>query len=166
MTLRKDFGERIAVLARDEYSSLEALYRELHAHPELSGKEKETAARMAAELAAAGLAVHTGIGGNGVVGILENGPGPAVMIRCDMDALPVAERTGLPYASTVMTSVETRAVKVGVMHACGHDLHMAVMVGAIRLLSATRDAWSGTLLAVAQPAEETGAGARAMVRDG
>jgi amidohydrolase len=88
------------------------------------------------------------------------------MIRSDMDALPVEEKTGLPFASTVMTSVETRAVKVGVMHACGHDLHMAVMVGAARLLAATGDAWSGTLLAVAQPAEETGAGARAMVRDG
>jgi amidohydrolase len=165
MTLR-DFGERITSLAGAEYPSLEALYRELHAHPELSGKEKETASRMAAELAGSGLAVHTGIGGHGVVGVLGNGPGPTVMIRCDMDALPVAERTGLPYASTVMTSVETRAVKVGVMHACGHDLHMAVMVGAVRLLSATKDAWSGTLLAVAQPAEETGAGARAMVRDG
>jgi hippurate hydrolase len=88
------------------------------------------------------------------------------MIRSDMDALPVAEKTGLPFASTVSVAVETRAVKVGVMHACGHDLHMAIMVGAVRLLSAMRDAWSGTLLAVAQPAEETGAGARAMVADG
>lgn len=160
------FGERLLALSREEYPDLEALYRDLHSRPELSGQEKETAARMAAELRGSGLAVHTGIGGHGVVGVLANGPGPAVLIRSDMDALPVGEKTGLPYASTVMTGVETRAVKVGVMHACGHDLHMAVMVGAVRLLAATRDAWSGTLLAVGQPAEETGAGARAMVRDG
>jgi amidohydrolase len=162
----QSLGERLPGLARAEYPDLEALYRELHARPELSGREESTAARMAAEFRRSGLAVHTGIGGHGIVGILENGPGPAVMIRADMDALPVEEKTGLPYASTIMTSVETRAVKVGVMHACGHDLHMAVMIGAVRLLAATRDAWSGTLLAVAQPAEETGAGARAMVRDG
>ena len=166
MTLPPPFGDRLLGLAEREYPGLEALYRDLHAHPELSGLERETAARMAAELEGPGLTVHRGIGGHGVVGVLENGPGPAVMIRSDMDALPVAERTGLPYASTVTTNVETRAVKVGVMHACGHDLHMAIMVGAVRLLSATRDGWSGTLLAVAQPAEETGAGARAMVRDG
>jgi hippurate hydrolase len=160
------FRDRILDLAGDEYPSLEALYRDLHARPELSGQEGETASRMAEELRRSGLSVHQGIGGNGVVGVLENGPGPAVMIRSDMDALPVAEKTGLPYASTVSVAVETRAVKVGVMHACGHDLHMAIMVGAVRLLSAMKDAWSGTLLAVAQPAEETGAGARAMVRDG
>ncbi|HMA05224.1 MAG TPA: amidohydrolase [Methanomicrobiales archaeon] len=160
------FRDRVPELARREYPDLEALYRELHAHPELSGLEKETAARMGAELGRSGLVVHRGIGGHGVVGVLENGPGPAVMIRCDMDALPVTEMTGLPYASTVMTSVETRGVKVGVMHACGHDLHMAILAGAVRLLAATRDTWSGTLLAVVQPAEETGAGARAMVRDG
>jgi len=159
-------GERLLALSREDEPGLEVLYRELHSRPELSGQEKETAARMAAELRGSGLAVHTGIGGHGVVGVLANGPGPAVLIRSDMDALPVGEKTGLPYASTVMTGVETRAVKVGVMHACGHDLHMAVMVGAVRLLAATRDAWSGTLLAVGQPAEETGAGARAMVRDG
>jgi amidohydrolase len=162
----RSLRERLLALTRDGEADLEALYRELHARPELSGHEVATSARMAGELERYGLAVHTGIGGHGVVGVLENGPGPAVMIRADMDALPVEEKTGLPYASTVMANVETRAVKVGVMHACGHDLHMAVMVGAVRLLAATRDAWSGTLLAVAQPAEETGAGARAMVRDG
>jgi amidohydrolase len=166
MTPPDRFMERLPSLAGEEYPGLEALYRELHSRPELSGQEKETAARMAAELRRAGLAVHTGIGGHGVVGVLENGPGPAVMIRSDMDALPVEEKTGLPYASTVMAGVETRAVKVGVMHACGHDLHMAVMVGAVRLLGTLRNSWSGTLLAVAQPAEETGAGARAMIRDG
>ena len=160
------FRERAFALASEEYPSLEALYRELHAHPEISGQEKATAARIAEELGRSGLAVHRGIGGHGVVGVLANGPGPVVMIRCDMDALPVAEKTGLPYASTVSVAVETRAVKVGVMHACGHDLHMTIMVGAVRLLSALKDTWSGTLLAVAQPAEETGAGARAMIRDG
>jgi len=159
-------GERLTALAGDEYLDLESLYRDLHARPELSGQEKETAARMAGELRRAGLFVHTGIGGHGVVGVLANGPGPAVMIRSDLDALPVEEKTGLPYASTVRVGVETRAVKVGVMHACGHDLHMTVMVGAVRLLAAVKDTWSGTLLAVGQPAEETGAGARAMIRDG
>jgi amidohydrolase len=158
--------ERIHALARKEYPFLEALYRDLHAHPELSGQEKATAARIGEELGRSGLTVHHGIGGHGVVGVLANGPGPTVMIRSDMDALPVAEKTGLPYASTVSVNVETRAVKVGVMHACGHDLHMAIMVGAVRLLSALSDTWSGTLLAVGQPAEETGAGARAMVADG
>ena len=167
MTFPPDrFRERITSLAMGEEQGLGALYRELHARPELSGQEKETSARMAGELRGSGLAVHTGIGGHGVVGVLENGPGPAVMIRSDMDALPVEERTGLPYASTARVAVAERAVKVGVMHACGHDLHMAVMTGAVRLLGATRESWSGTLIAVAQPAEETGAGARAMVRDG
>jgi hippurate hydrolase len=166
MSSSEAFRKRIQALAGEEYPGLEALYRDLHAHPELSGQEKATAARIAGELGRSGLTVHTGIGGHGIVGVLENGRGPAVMIRCDMDALPVAEKTGLPYASTVMTSVETRAVKVGVMHACGHDLHMAILVGAARLLAALSDTWSGTLLAVAQPAEETGAGARAMVREG
>ena len=162
----EELRQRLHGLVVEEYPDLEGLYRDFHAHPELSGREEETAARMAEELRRSGLAVHTGIGGHGVVGVLANGPGPAVMIRSDMDALPVEEKTGLPYASTVRVGVETRAVKVGVMHACGHDLHMAVMAGAVRLLAAVRDSWSGTLLAVAQPAEETGAGARAMVRDG
>ncbi len=160
------FRTRIDALARTEYPSLESLYRELHAHPELSGQETATSARIAEELGRSGLTVHTGIGGHGVVGVLANGPGRTVMIRADMDALPVAEKTGLPYASTVSVAVETRAVKVGVMHACGHDLHMAIMVGAVRLLSALREDWSGTLLAVGQPSEETGSGARAMVADG
>ena len=166
MSTPDGLGDRLLALAGDEYPGLEALYRDLHAHPELSGQERGTAARIARELGRSGLAVHEGIGGNGVVGVLANGPGPAVMIRSDMDALPVEEKTGLPYASTIRVSVETRAVKVGVMHACGHDLHMAVMVGAVRLLSALKDEWSGTLIAVGQPAEETGSGARAMVRDG
>jgi len=159
-------GERIDSLARREYPSLESLYRELHAHPELSGQEKATSARIADELGRSGLTVHTGIGGHGVVGVLANGPGPTVMVRSDLDALPIPEKTGLPYASAVSVAVETRAVKVGVMHACGHDLHMAIMIGAVRLLAALKEDWSGTLLAVGQPAEETGAGARAMVRDG
>jgi len=166
MRFPDSFRDRISALAGEEYPGLEALYRDLHAQPELSGQEKETAARIAGELGRSGLTVHQGVGGHGVVGVLANGPGPAVMIRSDMDALPVEEKTGLPYASTISVAVESRAVRVGVMHACGHDLHMAVMVGAVRLLSSLKDAWSGTLLAVGQPAEETGAGARAMVRDG
>jgi amidohydrolase len=132
------------------------LYTWLHAHPELSGYETLTSARIAAELAAAGFDVTTGVGGTGVVGVLLNGAGPVVLVRTDMDALPVTERTGLPYAST----------RADVMHACGHDLHMTISVGVARALAASRSRWSGTLILVGQPAEETGAGARAMLDDG
>ncbi|MER7575585.1 amidohydrolase [Streptomyces sp. NPDC126514] len=137
-------------------AGLEDFYRDLHRHPELSYREHRTAVRLAARLSAAGFETAEGIGRTGVVGLLRNGEGPTVLLRADMDALPVEERTGLPYASTVP----------GVMHACGHDLHITWLAGAAEALAAGRDAWSGTLLMVGQPAEESGGGAAAMVADG
>jgi amidohydrolase len=137
-------------------SDLEELYRDLHRHPELSMQEERTAGIAAERLRTAGFDVTTGVGGTGVVGLLRNGDGPAVMLRADMDALPVSEQTGLDYASTVE----------GVMHACGHDMHVAWLAGAIAELAAARGGWHGTLLAVFQPAEETAQGAQAMIDDG
>ncbi|MER6354970.1 amidohydrolase [Streptomyces sp. NPDC001634] len=137
-------------------ADLEDFYRDLHRHPELSLHEHRTAARLAERLRTAGYETVEGVGGTGVVGVLRNGDGPTVLLRADMDALPVTEETGLPYASEVP----------GVMHACGHDLHVTWLAGAAGALAAGRDAWSGTLLVVGQPAEETGQGARAMVTDG
>jgi len=141
------------------------LYRHLHQTPELSLAEKQTAARMAQELRDLGAKVTTEIGGHGVVGVLENGPGKVLMLRADMDALPVVEQTGLAYASKVRTQ-DSRGATVGVMHACGHDLHMANLIGVARYLAAHRDLWKGTVLFVFQPAEEIGAGAEAMLADG
>jgi len=141
------------------------LYEHLHANPELSLEEVETARRMAKELGDAGYRVQAEVGGTGVVGVLENGPGPTVLIRGDMDALPVTEETGVPYASRVEVTGEDGR-RVGVMHACGHDVHMTSLIGAARLLSAHRALWSGTVIAIAQPAEELGRGARAMIADG
>lgn len=144
---------------------LTALYKHLHANPELSFAETETAARMAAELDAAGYRVTTGVGGNGVVAILSNGAGPVVMLRADMDGLPVTEETGLPYASKRTVQLEGGGSS-GVMHACGHDIHMTAAIGAARRLAASRDEWMGTVLIIMQPAEERGGGARAMLADG
>jgi hippurate hydrolase len=144
---------------------LEALYTDVHAHPELSMQELRTAGLAADRLRAAGYEVTTGIGKTGVVGLLRNGQGPTVMLRADMDALPIEEMTGLPYASKVR--VEDRAGQmVPVMHACGHDMHVAWLVGASTLLAQARQAWTGTLMAVFQPAEETAEGAQAMIDDG
>jgi hippurate hydrolase len=145
--------------------SLLDLYHDFHQNPELSQAEKETSARLAKELQDAGVKAITNVGGFGVVGVLENGPGPTLLLRTDMDALPVAEQTGLPYASKVRSKDEQGAT-VGVMHACGHDLHMANLVGVARYLAAHRDAWSGTIVFVGQPAEELGKGAKAMLDDG
>lgn len=147
-----------------ESPSLEALYRELHRNPELSFQEKETSARMAVELRAAGFEVTEGVGGYGVVAVLANGPGDTLLIRADMDALPVKELTELPYASEVVA--EDGGAQVPVMHACGHDVHMTCLIGTARLLAGLRDRWSGTLVMIAQPAEERGGGARAMLADG
>jgi amidohydrolase len=146
-------------------AGLEDLYRDLHEHPELSMQEQRTAGRAAECLRAAGYAVTTGVGGTGVVGLLANGDGPTVMLRADMDALPVREATGLPYASTA-TAIDPAGTEVPVMHACGHDMHVAWLAGATMLLAGARDAWHGTVLAVFQPAEETAQGARAMIDDG
>ncbi|MGM1060227.1 amidohydrolase [Saccharothrix sp. Mg75] len=136
------------------------LYRDLHQHPELGFAETRTAAVAARELRAAGFEVTEGVGGTGVVGVLRNGDGPTALLRADMDALPVEERTGLPYASAVVVD------GTPVAHACGHDVHVTCLVGAARALAADRSSWSGTVLAVCQPAEEVGGGAEAMVADG
>ncbi len=151
--------------AREHLDGLVQLYRHLHAHPELSYQEKETAARMAQEFTAIGAEVTTGVGGHGVVALLQNGSGPTVMLRGDMDALPVTEQTGLVYSSTVKTQNEA-GVEVGVMHACGHDIHMTNLVGVARYLAENKDGWRGTVMLIAQPAEERGGGARAMLEDG
>lgn len=141
----------------------EALYRDLHEHPELSGEETQTALRIAAELRHLGFTVTENIGGHGVVGVLENGPGERVLMRADIDALPVREATGLGYASTVM--VTAAGAHTPVMHACGHDTHISALLGAARLLAEHREAWTGTYIALFQPAEETAGGAQAMVDD-
>ncbi len=144
---------------------VEAWYRDLHRHPELSHAERRTSGVVADRLAAVGCEVRAGLGGTGVAGVLVNGPGPVVLLRADMDALPVAEATGLDYASTV-TAPGADGHDVPVMHACGHDVHVASLLGATRLLADGRRHWSGTLVSVFQPAEETGDGARAMLRSG
>jgi hippurate hydrolase len=141
------------------------LYRDIHAHPELSMQERRTAGIAAERLEAAGYDVTTWVGSTGVVGVLRNGDGPTVMLRADMNALPVRETTGLDYASTV-TAKDPDGNEVPVMHACGHDLHVTWLAGATALLASARDAWQGTVLAVFQPAEETAEGARAMIDDG
>jgi amidohydrolase len=149
-------GESIFAGVGAMLDDLEELYKDVHRHPELSMQEERTAALAAERLQTAGFEVTTGVGKTGVVGLLRNGDGPTVMLRADMDALPVQEQTGLDYAS------ETD----GVMHACGHDMHVAWLAGAAAQLSAARDDWRGTLMAVFQPAEETAAGAQAMIDDG
>ncbi len=148
-----------------EMPSLMTLYRTLHAAPELSGQEVKTSARLADEARKAGFTVTTGVGGTGVVAVLKNGPGPVLLLRTDMDALPVAEATGLPFASTVK-AIGPDGQETAVMHACGHDTHMSTWVGTARLLASLKDRWSGTLVMIAQPAEETNAGATAMLKDG
>ncbi|MGW1468639.1 amidohydrolase [Streptomyces sp. NPDC002308] len=146
-------------------SGLEDLYKDLHAHPELGLQEHRTAARMAGALREAGYEVVEGIGGTGVVGVLANGEGPVVMARADMDALPVQERTGLPYASTATVTGENGSEQP-VMHACGHDVHMTALIGGARLMAESRQAWRGTFVALFQPSEEKGDGAAAMIADG
>lgn len=142
-----------------------SLYRHLHKHPELSYHEKETAEKLASHLTDLGFDVTTDVGGHGLVGVLQNGEGPTILMRTDLDALPVVEDTGLPYASTVKTS-DDAGTEVGVMHACGHDIHMTVWSGTTQLLAEMKDQWKGTLIAIGQPAEEKGAGAKAMLEDG
>jgi amidohydrolase len=144
---------------------LTAIYRDLHEHPELSFQEERTAGVVAARLTEAGFEVTTGVGGTGVVGVLRNGPGGSVLLRADMDALPVAEADRVPYRSTA-TAVGPDGELSPVMHACGHDTHVTSLLGAAAQLSARRADWSGTVLAVFQPAEEIGAGSRAMLEDG
>jgi amidohydrolase len=143
---------------------LESVYKDIHSHPELSMQEKRTAGIAADRLRLVGYEVTTGVGKTGVVGVLRNGDGPAIMLRADMDALPVREATGLPYASSATGDEKRKSVPV--MHACGHDMHVTWLIGAATLMAKSRDAWRGTLMPVFQPAEETGAGAQAMIDDG
>jgi hippurate hydrolase len=148
-----------------DLGALAALYRDLHAHPELAFAEHRTAAIAAQRLRELGYQVTAGVGGTGVVGVLSHGTGPTVMLRADMDGLPVLEQTGLPYACTGRTT-DSAGADVPVMHACGHDMHVTCLLGAAAELAAHRDEWHGTLLLVFQPAEEAGQGARAMLDDG
>jgi hippurate hydrolase len=155
----------IGTAAQADTRYLVDLYRHLHQNPELSFQETKTAARLAQEVRGLGFEVTTGVGRTGVVAVMRNGPGPVVLIRTDMDGLPVAEETGLAYASKA-TGTTPEGMTTQVMHACGHDIHMATWVGTARRLAAAKAAWSGTLVMVAQPAEERGGGARAMLADG
>ena len=144
---------------------LEAFYRELHENPELSFQEKQTAERLASALRTAGLEVTTGVGGHGVVGVLANGAGPTVMFRADLDGLPIAEATGLPFASKIRAEAQGGQA-IGVMHACGHDLHMTNLVGTAQWFAENKNAWRGTIVCIGQPAEERAGGAKAMLKDG
>jgi hippurate hydrolase len=150
---------------QDQIDKLEETYRYLHTHPELSLQEVQTANRLAKELESLGFDVTTKIGGTGIVGVLKNGPGPTVLVRTDMDALPVTEKTGVSYASKVQAR-DRSGTLVGVMHACGHDIHMTCWLGTAKTLVALKSQWSGTLVFIGQPAEEIGVGARAMLQDG
>ena len=149
---------------RPELKQYENTYRDIHQHPELGQQEKRTSAIAASHLQEAGFDVTADIGGYGLAGVLRNGKAPIVLLRADMDALPIREQTGLPYASTT-ESVDTDGEKKPVMHACGHDMHVTCMMGALTLLAKAKDKWSGTLIILFQPDEEHGAGARAMLDD-
>ena len=145
--------------------SSRSLYQHLHAHPEISFQEAQTAARIADELKQAGFTVTTQVGGHGVVGVLKNGSGPTVLVRTDLDGLPVLEETGLPYASKTRTK-DDKGIDVPTMHACAHDIHMSSFIGTARVLAALRDQWSGTLVFIGQPAEERVGGAKGMLAAG
>src|SRR5208282_1748534 len=147
------------------YPDAHALYLDLHENPELSAHEVQTAAKLAARLRSAGYDVTQHVGGTGVVAILKNGPGPTIMLRTVLDALPVEEKTGLPYASKVHAK-DDAGRDVPVMHACGHDLHMAAILGTAEIMARSKDGWHGTLMLIGQPAEETISGAEGMIRDG
>lgn len=155
----------VASLTKAELPSLVALYKELHANPELSLHETETAARVAKELREAGLEVTENVGGHGIVGVLKNGEGPVILVRTDLDALPVKEQTGAPYASTKIVK-DDLGREVNVMHACGHDIHMTSFIGTARILAKLKDQWKGTVVMIGQPAEERVLGARFMLRAG
>ena len=149
----------------DHMDDLVGVYTHLHTHPELSFHEERTAARLADELEEVGCEVTRNVGGHGVVGLLKNGEGPTLMLRTDLDALPVTEETGVEYASQV-TAVDDDGVEVGVMHACGHDVHITNQIAVARYLASHKDEWAGTVMFVGQPAEEKGGGATAMLEDG
>ncbi len=159
-------GSDIAPAVEADYRAhLEALFLDFHRNPELSYRETRTAGIIARELKAAGAEVTEGVGGTGVVGVMRNGEGPIVLVRADMDGLPIKEESGLPYASTAR-QVGLDGVEAPVMHACGHDVHITSLIGTARQLERLRDLWSGTVVLIAQPAEERIGGARAMIEDG
>ena len=160
-----DLSKKVGKLVDDDEDRLVKIFKDLHANPELGFHEVKTAALVAKELKALGYETHTGIGKTGVVGILKNGPGPVIMFRADMDALPVREATGLEWASKATAPAEGGGF-VPVMHACGHDAHVIFLLGVAKVLKELQREWSGTLVLVAQPAEELGTGAQAMVEDG
>ncbi|MEL7448796.1 MAG: amidohydrolase, partial [Pseudomonadota bacterium] len=159
---QEDLG---AAIARDYDDYLEGIFLNLHANPELPNREFKTAAMLAKNFRSHGFEVTEGVGGTGVVAVMRNGPGPTVMVRADMDGLPVEEKSGLPYASTVR-QVDMNGKEQPVMHACGHDVHVTSLAGAAKLLSERTDQWSGTLVLIGQPAEERIIGARQMLEDG
>ncbi len=165
LAIAASIDERVQTALNREYPSLARLYEDLHAHPELSYHEERTARKLAGELSQLGLDVTTKVGTNGVVGVLRNGPGPTILVRADLDALPVKEQTGLAYASHARATNDL-GIEVDVMHACGHDLHITALVGTARLLARLKDAWSGTAVFIGQPAEERSGGAKAMLADG
>ncbi|MBZ5627765.1 MAG: amidohydrolase [Acidobacteriia bacterium] len=154
-------AEQVAAI----YPGIESLYIDLHKSPELAFQEKQTAAKLAERVKALGYEVTTGVGGTGIVAVMKNGPGPTVMMRTELDALPVLEKTGLPFASTVTTK-NAAGETVPVMHACGHDLHMSAWYGTAELMAKNKQKWHGTLMMIGQPAEEVLQGAAAMLKDG
>ena len=162
------FAGRLSQVSKvnDSYiTELVKIYKDIHSHPELSLQEERTSAKLAGLMRDFGFEVHTDVGGHGIVCIFRNGPGPTVMVRTDMDALPVVEQTDLPYASKVHVR-DKAGNEVGVMHACGHDMHMTCWLGTARTLVMLKDLWHGTLVFIGQPAEESGSGARLMLEEG
>jgi amidohydrolase len=157
--------DSIADWSKQRATELLGLYRDFHANPELSFREERTSAKLAEELRKVGVEVTTGVGRQGVVGLLKNGDGPVIMLRTDLDALPVVEMTGLPFASAVKTK-DPKGNDVGVMHACGHDIHITCQIGVAQYLASHKADWKGTVMFVGQPAEEVGGGADAMLKDG
>ncbi|MEM7082085.1 MAG: amidohydrolase [Pseudomonadota bacterium] len=164
LTLPAQAIDYTQAIASDYDNHLAALWDHFHRNPELSLMEHKTAARLSKELRSAGFTVAENIGGTGIVAIMKNGKGPMVMVRADMDGLPVVEASGLPNASTA-TQIDWDGNEVGVMHACGHDVHITALVGTARYMAKNKDAWSGTLMLIGQPAEERGPGASAMMAD-
>lgn len=158
-------AETPADWSKQHVNQLLEVYKDFHSNPELSFREERTAAKLAAELKSLGIEVTTGVGQMGVVGLLKNGDGPVMMIRTDLDALPVVEATGLPFASKVIAK-DPKGNDVGVMHACGHDIHITCQIGVARYLATHKESWRGTVMFVGQPAEEVGNGAQAMLKDG
>src|SRR5690554_4548981 len=165
ITQIKSFNDKMDSFVEQLLPELREIYKDIHQNPELSMQEVRTAKVAADYLSKYQFEVTTGVGVTGVVGIMKNGEGPTVMLRADMDALPVAEATGLPYASTKVARNE-EGIEVGVSHVCGHDLHVTWLMGAARVFSEHKDEWNGTLLAVFQPGEEVGRGAQSMIDDG